>query len=206
MYSLMEANASSLVGFIDHVHVDNYDWLMANRGSVGDPVFQSRFRLFWRMNAARLGDTYCNHYFELLSDLSDVADLEDLVRELYKVPVNNKGTKALQFSFSTKLLHMHDPHLPIYDKQVAAFYFYSAPSSRSAFDSRLTSLMRFHNFLQNEYARIADEHLLSESIHLFRSRLEPRFFTDEKVIDSLIWAFVALLRGGRLVDGSVRYM
>jgi hypothetical protein len=129
VYALMEANDLSLVESINRDHVTDYDWLVTNVGRPADADFQARYRRFWMLNAARLGQTYCDEYFQQLASTTTDTRLEPLVRSLYEVPVNSSGRKALQFSFASKLLHMRNRHLPIYDSQVAAFYFYSALDS-----------------------------------------------------------------------------
>ena len=40
--------------------------------------------------------------------------------------------------------------------------------------------------------------LLATAIQEFRLRLNPQLFTNEKIADSLIWAFVAFLWNGAL--------
>ena len=65
--------------------------------------------------------------------------------------------------------------------------------------------MTFHSFLAEEYARVLKGGLLNVAIQEFRLRLKPQHFTDEKIVDSLIWAFVALLRKGALPKGKIAY-
>jgi hypothetical protein len=66
-------------------------------------------------------------------------------------------------------------------------------------------LVAFHGFLTQEYARVLNGGLLASAIQEFRLRLNPQHFTDEKIVDSLIWAFVALLRKGALPKGQIVY-
>jgi len=47
--------------------------------------------------------------------------------------------------------------------------------------------------------------LLATAIQEFRLKLNPQHFTDEKIVDSLIWAFVGLLRKGALPKGQIVY-
>ena len=103
------------------------------------------------------------------------------VSDIYKIPTNKSGRQSLQISFATKLLHMVNPTTPIYDSMVAAFYFFDEPGRKQPLQ------------------------LLSPAIQSFRRRFSPQHFTDEKVIDSLLWAFVSLLRNGAVVQGTVVY-
>ena len=56
------------------------------------------------------------------------------------------------------------------------------------------------HFIAEEYSHVIQERLLAPSLDAFRLTFRPRAFTDEKVIESLIWAFTALLNKGELVD------
>jgi len=47
--------------------------------------------------------------------------------------------------------------------------------------------------------------LLAPAIRHFRIEFDPQHFTDEKVIDSLIWGYVSLLRNGGIINGHVQY-
>jgi hypothetical protein len=44
-----------------------------------------------------------------------------IVQTLYVASTRQDGRKTVQFSFATKLLHIADPSLPIYDSLVAEF-------------------------------------------------------------------------------------
>jgi hypothetical protein len=101
---------------------------------------------------------------------------------------------------------MTNRHLPIYDSQVARFYFFQEPSRELALQERINGFVALHDFLIEEYARVLKYGLLTSSIQEFRLRLKPQHFTDEKIVDSLIWAFVALLRKGALPKGQIAYL
>lgn len=70
---------------------------------------------------------------------------------------------------------------------------------------RINGLVDFHGFLAQEYARVLKGWLLVSAIQEFRLRLKPQRFTDEKIPDSLIWAFVALLRKRALPKRQIVY-
>ena len=100
--------------------------------------------------------------------------------------------------------------MPIYDSQVAAFYFFQEPDIKDAKDPgdlkrRIGVFTSFHDFLRQEYARVLQNNLLASAIKEFRVRLSPQHFTDEKIVDSLIWAFVGLLWKGGLQKGQIAY-
>jgi hypothetical protein len=92
--------------------------------------FQKEYRNYWGMN--RRGEAFCSRYFDLLaaSRESGETDITAVIRDL------SKDNNALEFSFATKLTHMVDPRIPVYDSLVAAFYFYPRPSDKF-FEDRL---------------------------------------------------------------------
>jgi hypothetical protein len=47
--------------------------------------------------------------------------------------------------------------------------------------------------------------LIGSSISAFRNHFNPIHFTDEKIIDSLIWGFVSLAKQGAIADGKIQY-
>ena len=100
---------------------------------------------------------------------------------------------------------MKNRRMPIYDSQIAAFYFFREPARTLSLENRIGQLENFHVFLRSEYARILANDLLAASLTAFRTALLPVYFTEEKVIDSLIWAFVSRLRNGGTRDASVIY-
>ena len=100
---------------------------------------------------------------------------------------------------------MVDPRLPACDRMVETFYFLPRSYSGTA-EKKLANLAQSYRFLVTEYDRILREGLLDPAIDGLRRRfkLTPDY-TDQKVIDTLIWKFVPLLKSGALRDGSVVY-
>lgn len=205
MFRVIEAHCSDVVASIEPRHVTEYDWLVENLVSVREAEYQHRYRMYWVMNAARLSASYCTEYFRRLEAAAQsMPELGRLALELYEVPAQSNDRQSLQFSFVTKLLHMRDRHLPIYDSLVADFYFFE-PERSPDLELRIKHLELFYAFLRYEYARVLVDGLLTRSIAAFRDRFKPVHFTDEKIIDSLIWAFVSKLRRGGLLDGAITY-
>ncbi|WP_295587696.1 hypothetical protein [uncultured Lamprocystis sp.] len=206
MFRLIETHIRSIVGSIPAAHVRDYDWLVENIDRAGESEYQSKYRAYWAMNAARLGPSYYQEYFGRLAAATDsMPTLGNLAGDLYKLPTHRNERQSLQFSFATKLIHMKNRRLPIYDSQIAAFYFFREPARTLSLGNRISQLESFHGFLRSEYARILANDLLAASITAFRAAFLPVYFTDEKVIDSLLWAFVSRLRSGATREGSVIY-
>jgi len=195
MYGLINLRCAEVLAAIPKTHVAEYDWLMANLQQVGIPDYQAKYRNYWRMNSARLCSGFYAAYFEKFHECQGVPpDLASLVIALYEIPTQKTGRQSLQFSFATKFLHSLDNKAPIYDKLVARFYFFKKPRWNAPVAQRVQCFVQFHQFLQIEYARVIESELLAPSIRAFRDYFEPQHFTDEKVIDSLIWGYVSLLQ------------
>jgi hypothetical protein len=79
------------------------------------------------------------------------------------------------------------------------------PSTKLSLQQRIAGFVTFHNFLIQEYARVLQNGLLASAIQEFHLQLTPQHFTDEKIVDSLIWAFVKLLHKGALLNGQIVY-
>lgn len=101
---------------------------------------------------------------------------------------------------------MVDRRAPIYDDRVRAFYFLPHANNGGAIEPRIHRCLDAYDALVNEYDRIIANNLLHQSIVRFREELHPEEFTDIKIIDSLIWAFVTWAkRGAALVNGHLQY-
>jgi hypothetical protein len=190
-----------------------YSWLIANEANAVSVEYRRKYSSFWSLNAAMLGDSYKYEYFSLLTDKiatrnSDVFSegyLRDIALRLYDVPVNGAGKQALQFSFATKLVHMVFPHAPVYDAKIAAFYHFKPLDSDRPVNERITNFLDFYLFLREEHKRILYNGLLESSIKKFRLRFEAESFTDEKIVDSILWAFVGGLEEGALLNLQIVY-
>lgn len=205
MYDLINANIGMVLQFIanDSKTVTEYDWLVDNLQQVAAQPYQARYGVYWVMQYP--DQAYRKVYFqELQTALLNPANppnLTVLATNLFATPTNARG-QSNQFSFITKLVHMVDPHSPIYDSRVAAFYFFRKPDPGPI---QIQDYVDFHAFLVQEYRRILQNGLLRRSIQSFRQRFTPQHFMDEKVIDVLIWGYVGLLSAGALASGRIVY-
>jgi hypothetical protein len=203
MYSLINENIGGILTAMERDHVKKYDWLIENIHKIESSSYQTSYKTFWRLHGAGLSSDYCSIYFQLLKKhLEEPIAIEKLVRYLFNKPVNSSGKKSLQFSFITKMLHMADRQLPIYDSLISSFYFFE-PNRSLSFEERVDELIFFYEFLNFEYRRILKDSLLQESITAFRERFNSKHFTDEKIIDSLIWAFTSYGFNGAVINKSI---
>lgn len=207
MYDTINRNAPAVVAFIQAArghHVQTYDWLVANRGQVRNPNYRQMYKRFWMLTHA--GADFLAVYFWLLEQhLQFPRPLIHIVDALHRVNFNARLGRRINFSFATKLFHMGHLNTPIYDSRISTFYSYSRPENHLPLLGRIFRYDAFHLFLQHEYRRVLQNGLLAPSIHAFRQALNPQQFTDEKIIDSLIWAYVSLLDDNGLMRRQVVY-
>lgn len=190
-YEVINDNIDHILRAVSPAHVAQYDWLIQNIHQITELEYQRRYKGFWRLSGAGLSQTYCHAYFQHLQARleNNATHLCILAHELYQIPIN-RNRQALQFSFCTKLCHMVNHQIPIYDSNIRRFYRFNEPSRDLPIIERIREYARSHQFLIDEYNRILNEGLLAPSIQAFRQHFNPQHFTDIKVIDSLIWAFI----------------
>ena len=209
MYRLINKHAPAVVAAIDSIgdlsaYVRLRSSFLAGVDIASDHEFQSAYRSYWRMNNARQSKRFYSHYFALLGECrnSGSADVARIIQQLSEPDCESRG---LQFSFATKLAHMVDPRLPVYDSFVASFYFYVRPSSKSPAE-RIRNLLSFYDFLRDEYERILRQGLLTASIREFRTtRTIDDAIPDERIIDWLLWAWVSFLNKGAQRRGDALF-
>jgi hypothetical protein len=208
VYQIINDHIDPILATITDYHVNEYDWLVANIAHVANDEYQRRYRKYWVMNPARLSDEFYESYFNLIEGYIAAPNnpplITTLTNDLYQIPTHKKGKQSVQFSFASKLLHMIDHHSPIYDDLIASFYFWEPPDQKQP-EQRIQELGNFHQFLCQEFGRILKANLLQPAITAFRRHFPRAHFTDTKIIDSLIWSFVAWLRNGAIIEGKVAF-
>jgi hypothetical protein len=229
MYRLINQNRDAVIAEFERIDKRRHDLsvyrqlredLISGRIDVAsDGEFQQRYRRYWGMRGW-LSDAFVARYFELLAERtrSGESDVGTIVRDLSRPePINDQAPvrklanaekakkESLQFSFATKLAHMVNPRLPLYDSFVAAFYFHNRPSSGPG-PKRLAALLAFHDFLRRESARVIRDGLLGGALQEFRAHFQiSDAVCDERIVDWLVWAWVSLLRGGAQQRGEALY-
>jgi len=204
MYSIICRNQKAILnGIRQSDDVDEYEWLIKTVSSQSWPAdFEGRYKAFWVMG--RVSGGYYPPYFQALGAArTQPPNLGQLCRALYPFSTRKKKNsqqtiQTLQFSYPTKLCHMVNANLPIYDTRVARFYLFQEPSTDWPFPTRINAYVAFYGFLKNEYARILNRNLLKPAIDAFKQKFNPKQHTEEKVIDWLIWKFVDLADKGQI--------
>ena len=200
MYELINKHADQIVDAAGAEFISKYEWLCQNPT---DPKYEIEYRNFWAMGGAHLSIDFYPVYFDLLKSACEQANenpieqLTEVTRKLYEASKDSRGRKSIQFSFATKLIHTANSHLPIYDSMIAEFFFFQGPAKEDV-EGRIGEYVSFYKFLIEEYKRVLDNGLLAKAIELFRHNCTVHHWTDEKIIDSLIWAFVPLLRNRQI--------
>lgn len=217
MYGLINDCADLINEAIDPIHhINPYTSLLANIRNVDvseDVNFQTTYKSYWKMTRAVSNPQWYLRYFELLQhynqddNFAENELVEHVVRELYLIPAHvNRERRSVQFSFATKLVHMLRPHYPVFDGNIRQFYF--LPEMGQNLDERLEDRRYSQAFLVGEYERILEGCLMAPAINSFRNHFGEHLgpnYTDEKVIDTILWRFVALLKSGAIRDGAIVY-
>ena len=109
MYRLINQNIDLILTTLDyHLAIETHLSILRrfNQGDVRhDTSFHLDYRRYWGLNAARLSETFCLAYFDLMEGLrtNHNIDTETVVRHLYQLPTHKKGRQSLQFSFASKI-------------------------------------------------------------------------------------------------------
>jgi hypothetical protein len=211
MYELINRHFDKLLETVGQADIEPYVWMireLPNRDVTRDEEFQKKYCSYWALNGAHLGQSFRTEYFRLLEREKcspGSAEVERVTRKLFETPVNSKGKKALEFAFASKLVHMVNTGLPVYDRMVETFYFLPRSFAGKP-EKKLQNLLASYQFLVKEYDRILRERILADALEAFRRRFcLPPLYSDHKIIDTLIWKFVPYLESGALRDGSVVY-
>ena len=204
MYDLINAYVGDVLKSIPPVDIRDYASLVQNltQTQVAAPTFQKKYTTYWGMRFPC--PAWLAVYFQSLQNaVLNPPTLSPLFSISTIPPTTAKG-RTVECSFATKLLHMVKPRTPVYDSNVAAFYFFQAPNSGP--QKKIAAYVDFHNFLVQEYGRVLQNGLLAASLQAFRQKFPLALqFTDEKVIDFLILYYVRLLENGAQAKGQILY-
>jgi len=170
-----------------------------------DYHFMAVFKQYYRLNAARLSESFLKEYFEILKGNSSESVYE-IANRLEKVTCNSINSRRVHFSFSTKLKHTMDKNSPIYDSMIAAFYF--LPSIKPEWDKeqKLISYRMSYEFLEYEYKRVSENSLMKEVLNKFDQEImNADKISNTKKIDFILWKYVSLLKSGKIRDREIEY-
>ncbi|NVN80951.1 MULTISPECIES: hypothetical protein [unclassified Vibrio] len=194
MYRPIRNEIESVLQEIGQDHVNDYDYLMTSLNFINvaeDIEYQKKYRNFWVMRYISPESEFNKKYFEYLEKNKNNSALSfaEACDHFDGVTTDKAGEKSsFQFSFITKLMHMIDGIFPIYDSKVRDFYF--IPENSAAYDEKKKASIALVDYLRYEQKEANLSNEISESICYFRKKFSPSDFSDQKILDSLIWGYV----------------
>lgn len=192
----IENNCEEIFANFPREHVDRYVWLRENlhkRNIASCAEYQKKYRGYWVMRYIAPTSEFAKKYFDYLEKHKNNKKLTFLqaAKDLSDLTTDSKGQqKSYQFSFISKLVHMVNNKSPIFDSQVKKFYKLPNIPQTTTQEKREKSLL-IMDILHKGQRKILSEKLLDKSISQFRQKFSDSGFSDEKIIDSIIWHYSA---------------
>jgi hypothetical protein len=164
--------------------------LLARRRSRDRAEFVRRFAKYYRLHTGGLTEAFKQLYFERLWNFKMPSDEADpytpLLLEFYEVR-RRQGDHALQASFVSKLIAIHDESRPIYDVHVSNFFGMTPPPFGPV-------MFRVAGFVENLQA-VRERYAAWATASRFASIVQPLLERDERLrrchparlCDFLVW-------------------
>ena len=152
---------------------------------LNNPEFQKVYKKFYVMYIAGLTLEFFEEYFKILS--SKEMDLKKILNKLYEILRRNK-TKAVHFSFASKLLHTIDNSLPIYDLLVGKAFDLKVEGQDKV--AKINSCIEVYGKLKLYYRELLGDDRIKKIILDFRKEFDcnVKKISNAKILDFLIWA------------------
>jgi hypothetical protein len=207
MYSLLNRYKNLIIESFNYKDdIEPYlQIMMSYKNKMIDNTFISIYKKYYKLNAARLSNTFLDQYFDILKyDINK--DVYEIAEKLEQIGCNSANDRKVHFSFFSKLKHTIDNENPIYDNFIASFYFFPVINTNWSVGKKIESYKENYEFLKYEYSRIIRNDLLKETINLFNTKIENSAqIGSTKKIDFLIWKFVSLLKSGKIRDKEILF-
>ncbi len=208
MYTTINDNIGNILSFINkETYIDPYVELIKEPMTEGVEIFHSdeyrkKYKRYWAMDVARLPEEFINEYFKILSEsYNKNSQPSDIAEQLSKLSNN------YQFSFATKLVHMSNTSLPIYDSRISAFFHMPSITNKKSIQMKKELSESIYQFLLSEYDQILSFGKLKHSIKAFRDHFGvDEIFSNHKIIDSLIWAVISSANKGAVINKNILYI
>lgn len=146
---------------------------LKKNGSAERRTFESEFASYYGLNYAGLTPQFRKVYFDRLYGLRgkkiDDSTYAPLLRELYEIP-RRKGDKALQCSFVSKLVAIHDESRPLFDKYVRGFFGLREPKLQSL-DLRIAGFVANLAIIRASYFAWSEDARFQAVFEHVRSRI-----------------------------------
>lgn len=153
--------------------------------------FRVLYTQYYGLNAGGLTDNFKTSYFHLLfegvSPTNRSPNYATLLNDLYEIP-RKKGDKALQLSFVSKLVAMHDEARPIYDRHVLSFFGKKAPAASKPRKDRIDWYVSFLDDVAEDYAQWANDSDVKDILNRLKTR-DSRLCKCHvvRLLDFLVW-------------------
>lgn len=154
-------------------------------------LFQFVFKSFYALDGAGLSNQLKTRYFELMAKRK--GDLKNILIELYEIK-NRKEQKTIQFSFTTKLLHIMDESKPIFDSEVATVI-HSEVKGKTP-EQRIESCINIYTEICVLYKEMLEDKNIKKIIFKFRRKfsLNEDAMSDVKILDFIIWSLGKIIK------------
>ncbi|MBI3922507.1 MAG: hypothetical protein HY318_13880 [Armatimonadetes bacterium] len=163
--------------------------LFAEQPSGFEVDFRRTFESYYGLNAGGVSKTFKDRYFDLLLGLKIEEGLDPytpILKELYEFP-RRRGDKALQCSFVSKLVAIHDETRPIFDRHVSDFFGITVPSNGSV-DFRIAGFVTNLRWLRDTYHRWSEDNWFQKILLMVRKEHHSlESCADPRVTDFLVW-------------------
>lgn len=162
-----------------------------------DEQFKRIFCRFFALNGARgLNQKQKDKFFELFS--LNKKDLKEILEILYEIPGHGKRHK-LFISFGTKLLHIINDELPIYDKNIDFVLNLPGQTYPSSLEERIKNRLDIYKELKNTTEELLANDKIKNYLKSIRQEMrrtpgydnftwQDKDISDVKLFDSLLWA------------------
>lgn len=213
MYKLINDNAEAILEEADKPKGEFKKYIKDYLGTLAIDLlskdaekYKSNYKNFYKLIYYSSDSPFIGDYFRILQE-GNFVKIEELIEKF------EKSTDSIQLSFATKLLHSIDPHSPIYDQFIAAFYLLPDWGNKKEIEDKVFICGEIYRFLKEEYERIIKNKLLSKAIRKFRIKInqidltneekaKAKNITNEKIIDFYIWQFSKMMKDPKQMNGD----
>jgi hypothetical protein len=180
---------------ITYLNESDYSpYLKLKRLLVDQPVgfrveFRQTFERYYGLNTGGVSDAFKRRYFELLFELELPESCDPytpILKELYSIP-RRLEDNALQCSFVSKLVAIHDETRPIFDRHVSDFFGITVPSSVWV-DFRIAGFVTNLTRLRETYQHWSGDKQFMEILSAVKQKHPSlKNCTSTRVADFLVW-------------------
>ena len=184
---------SQAVAHVAQGDVDKYmelKELFRTKDGAKQAKFRSAFERYYGLYSGGVTSAWRDRFFQLLYEL-ELRDRVDpytpILRALYEIP-RHKGDRELHFSFTSKLVAIHDESYPLYDRHVSAF-FGIVPPSLGGVDFRIAGFVSHMRWLRQTYSAWERDDAFLQVVGCLRDRYPClQVIATPRLADMLVWA------------------